>query len=55
MNRSDYVVLIPAYNEARTIRAVAERVMAHGHRVIVIDDGSDDGRSIDGNAAAAAT
>ena len=43
MNRSDYVVLIPAYNEARTIRAVAERVMAHGHRVIVIDDGSDDG------------
>ena len=43
MIRSDYVVLIPAYNEARTIRTVAERVVAHGHRVIVIDDGSDDG------------
>ncbi len=43
MIRSDVVVLIPAYNEARTIRAVAERVVAHSHRVIVIDDGSNDG------------
>lgn len=36
-------VVIPAYNEARTIRAVAERALAVNPNVIVVDDGSSDG------------
>jgi glycosyltransferase involved in cell wall biosynthesis len=35
-------VVIPAYNEAQTIRRVAEGALAHIARVIVIDDGSSD-------------
>lgn len=41
--RTDYVAVIPAYNEAATIRAVAAQTLAHVAHVIVIDDGSDDG------------
>jgi glycosyltransferase involved in cell wall biosynthesis len=38
------VVTMPAYNEARTIRALLEEVLAQGvDRVIVVDDGSTDG------------
>jgi len=36
-------VVIPAYNEAATIRGVAERALAQVPRVIVVDDGSVDG------------
>jgi glycosyltransferase involved in cell wall biosynthesis len=36
-------VLIPAFNEAGTIRAVVEAVLAHADRVLVISDGSTDG------------
>ena len=36
-------VLIPAYNEAKTIRAVAEQALRQCSRVIVVDDGSEDG------------
>jgi len=36
-------VVIPAYNEAATIRAVAERALAQVPTVIVVDDGSSDG------------
>lgn len=36
-------VVIPALNEARTIRAVVEEALAYCPRVIVVDDGSDDG------------
>lgn len=36
-------VVIPAYNEAATIRAVAERALARCRDVIVVDDGSTDG------------
>ena len=37
-------VVIPAFNEARTIRAVVNEVLAQGiERLIVIDDGSQDG------------
>jgi len=35
--------VIPAYNEAATIRAVAERTLAQLPEVIVVDDGSTDG------------
>ncbi len=37
------VVVMPAFNEARTVRAVAEDVLAQGiERLIVVDDGSSD-------------
>lgn len=36
-------VLIPAYNEAATIRGLVERALARVPRVIVVDDGSTDG------------
>ena len=36
-------VVIPAYNEAATIRDIAERALAHVAQVIVVDDGSTDG------------
>lgn len=35
-------VVIPAYNEERTIREVAARALAQGFAVIVVDDGSSD-------------
>ena len=38
-----YAVVIPAYNEAATIRDVVERTLAHAASVIVVDDGSTDG------------
>jgi len=34
--------VIPAYNEANTVRGVAERALAQLQRVIVVDDGSTD-------------
>lgn len=36
-------VLIPAYQEQRTIRGLAEQALRHCPRVIVVDDGSTDG------------
>lgn len=36
-------IAIPAYNEAGTIRAVAQNALAQCPRVIVVDDGSSDG------------
>jgi len=36
-------VIIPAFNEARTIRGIAERALACCAKVAVIDDGSRDG------------
>src|SRR5690554_6531969 len=39
----DVAVVIPALNEALRIREVVEDALAHCPRVIVVDDGSDDG------------
>ena len=38
-----YWVVIPAYNEATTIRDVASRALRQVAQVIVVDDGSTDG------------
>ena len=38
-------IVIPAYNEARTIRGLAEAALALSVRVLVVDDGSSDGTS----------
>lgn len=43
LERSDLAVVIPALNEALRIREVVEAALAECARVIVIDDGSDDG------------
>lgn len=47
-----YAIVIPAYNEAATIRDIAERALRHGKAVIVVDDGSRDGtaRALEGLA-----
>src|SRR6476661_1570809 len=39
----DVWVLIPAYNEAPTVREVAARARRYCNNVIVVDDGSTDG------------
>jgi len=40
---ADIAVVIPAYNEERTIREVVERCLLQVEKVIVVDDGSSDG------------
>ena len=45
LGRDTIAVVIPALNEALRIRDVVEGALAHCDRVIVIDDGSDDGTS----------
>ena len=42
MNNNHITVLIPAFNEERTIRSVLEACLAHTDQVIVVDDGSTD-------------
>lgn len=42
-NMRSYWVVIPAYNEAETVRAVAIRARQHMAHVVVVDDGSTDG------------
>ena len=43
LGRDNIAVVIPALNEVLRIRDVVEGALAHCDRVIVIDDGSDDG------------
>ena len=45
LTRDNIAVVIPALNEALRIRDVVEGALAHCERVIVVDDGSDDGTS----------
>ena len=45
LSRDNIAVVIPALNEALRIRGVVEGALAHCERVIVVDDGSDDGTS----------
>ena len=40
---ADLFVVIPAYNEARTIVDIVRRILAVAEHVIVVDDGSSDG------------
>jgi glycosyltransferase involved in cell wall biosynthesis len=49
----NFAVVIPAYNEASTIRLVVMRALRYAERVIVVDDGSVDGTAaaLDGMAA----
>ena len=45
MNVPDCAVVIPAFNEAATIRALVKRTLLQVEQVIVVDDGSTDGTS----------
>ncbi|MFH1707954.1 MAG: glycosyltransferase family 2 protein [Planctomycetota bacterium] len=47
------LVVIPAFNEARNIRRVAAAVMALGHQVLVVNDGSADATAAEAAAAGA--
>ena len=42
-NKLKFVIVIPVYNHARTLREVARRALEHKSKVIVVDDGSTDG------------
>jgi dolichol-phosphate mannosyltransferase len=39
----DVIVIVPTYNEAENLEAIATAVRAHGYRLLVVDDGSPDG------------
>ena len=41
MDRSSLVIIIPAFNEARTISEIVKRCLRYGE-VVVIDDSSND-------------
>ncbi len=43
MPQPHFAIVIPAYNEAATIRDIAQRALAVANIVIVVDDGSSDG------------
>ena len=36
------MVIVPAFNEGRAVKATVERLLAAGYRVVVVDDGSTD-------------
>jgi glycosyltransferase involved in cell wall biosynthesis len=48
------LVVIPAWNEAKSVGAVVEGVRASGFDALVVDDGSSDSTSAEGAAAGAA-
>lgn len=39
----DVIVIVPTYNEAENLEAIAGAVRIHGYRLLVVDDGSPDG------------
>ncbi len=41
MKKDDIVVIVPTYNNPLTIANVANDVLEHGYRLIIVDDGSD--------------
>jgi len=40
MRKSEIVVIVPTYNNPKSMQKVAKDVLTHGYKVIVIDDGS---------------
>jgi len=40
---NDVIVIVPTYNEAENLEAIAAAVRSHGYRLLIVDDGSPDG------------
>lgn len=40
---ADVLVIVPTYNEVDNLELIVRAVLAHGYRVLVVDDGSPDG------------
>lgn len=49
------LVIVPAWNEARTVAAVVDEVRSYGYDVLVVDDGSTDTTSAQAEGAGATT
>ncbi len=49
MNESNIFIVIPTYNESKTIGAIVRALEQRGFRVIVIDDGSKDNTIVEAN------
>lgn len=43
MRADDVTVVLPTYNERENLEAIIEAVLAHGYRLLIVDDGSPDG------------
>lgn len=43
VNKQNTIVIIPAYNESRTIGEVVKAITSRGYNAVVVDDGSTDG------------
>jgi polyprenyl-phospho-N-acetylgalactosaminyl synthase len=41
-SRPSVLVIVPAYNEGKALKATVERLLAAGYKVVVVDDGSTD-------------
>ena len=41
MKQNEIIIIVPTYNNPNTIRDVAEDVLVHGYKVMIVDDGSD--------------
>src|SRR3989338_1821327 len=49
VNESNIYIVIPTYNEAKTIGAIVRALDQKGFRVIVVDDGSKDNTIVEAN------
>lgn len=49
MNESNIFIVIPTYNESKTIGAIVRALDQRGFRVIVVDDGSKDNTIVEAN------
>ena len=49
MNESNIFIVIPTYNEAKTIGPIVDQLCHRGFRVVVVDDGSKDKTIVEAN------
>ncbi|MCX5692767.1 MAG: glycosyltransferase family 2 protein [Candidatus Omnitrophica bacterium] len=49
MSENDIFIVIPAYNEAKTIGSIVSALDKRGFRIIVVDDGSKDSTIVEAN------
>ena len=41
MNQNKFIIIVPTYNNPKSIQAVAQDVLSHNYPLIIVDDGSD--------------